>query len=213
MSSLTERLAALDTCVLSDALDALGVTGVAEGLNRLATTRKVAGRVMTVKLEEARGRTAPRHLCTAAVDAAAPGDVIVVEHHARADCAGWGGILSKAAALKGLSGTIIDGMARDIDEAEQFGYPVFGKGGIPRTARGRIIETEYATPITVDGITVLQSLRADAVLHATGDPAAPEALAVRDQVRAAFLDDDPAWLETCWPRYEQVLERAIAHLS
>lgn len=126
MSSLTERLAALDTCVLSDALDALGVTGVAEGLNRLATTRKVAGRVMTVKLEEARGRTAPRHLCTAAVDAAAPGDVIVVEHHARADCAGWGGILSKAAALKGLSGTIIDGMARDIDEAEQFGYPVYG---------------------------------------------------------------------------------------
>ena len=67
MSSLTERLAALDTCVLSDALDALGVTGVAEGLNRLATTRKVAGRVMTVKLEEARGRTAPRHLCTAAM--------------------------------------------------------------------------------------------------------------------------------------------------
>ncbi|MCB0998507.1 MAG: DUF2817 domain-containing protein [Ilumatobacteraceae bacterium] len=72
------------------------------------------------------------------------------------------------------------------------------------------ITIEYGT---VDGITVLQSLRADAVLHATGDPAAPEALAVRDQVRAAFLDDDPAWLETCWPRYEQVLERAIAHLS
>jgi Demethylmenaquinone methyltransferase len=154
MATLTERLGALDTCVLSDALDALGVTGVAEGLSRLATTRKVAGRVMTVKLEEARGRTAPRHLCTAAVDAARPGDVIVVEHHSRADCAGWGGILSKAAALKGLSGTIIDGMARDIDEAELFGYPVFGKGGIPRTARGRIIETEYATPINVDGITV-----------------------------------------------------------
>ena len=53
MASLTERLAALDTCVLSDALDALGLVGVAEGLNRLATSRKVAGRVMTVKLEEA----------------------------------------------------------------------------------------------------------------------------------------------------------------
>lgn len=154
MASLTERLGALDTCVLSDALDALGLTGVAEGLSRLATRRKIAGRVMTVKLEEAMGRTAPRHLCTGAVDVAEAGDVIVVEHRSRTDCAGWGGILSKAAALKGLAGTIVDGMARDIDEAEQFGYPVFARGGIPRTARGRIIETEFATPISVDGIPV-----------------------------------------------------------
>jgi len=71
------------------------------------------------------------------------------------------------------------------------------------------ITIEYGT---VDGITVLQSLRADAVLHATGDPAAPEALAVRDQVRAAFLDDDPAWLATCWPRYESVVASAVAQL-
>ena len=154
MEGLTARLRALDSCVLSDALDALGIVGVAEGLHRLATGHKVAGRVMTVRLDEARGRVAERHLCTGAVDAAAPGDVIVVEHRSRGDCAGWGGILSRAAALKGLSGTIIDGMARDIDEAEQFGYPVFARGAVPRTARNRIIETAFATPIRVDGITV-----------------------------------------------------------
>lgn len=145
---------ALDTCVVSDAMDALGLSGVAEGMSRLATDRKVAGKVQTVKLEEAHGRKAERHLCTGAVDAAEAGDVIVVEHHSRADCAGWGGILSKAASVKGLAGTIVDGMARDIDEAQAFDYPVFARGSVPRTARNRIIETAFNVPVTIDGIAV-----------------------------------------------------------
>lgn len=72
------------------------------------------------------------------------------------------------------------------------------------------IAIEYGT---VDSITVLQSLRADAVLHAHGDPRAPEAAAIRAQVRAAFLDDDPAWLETCWPRYRTVVTTALERLG
>lgn len=72
------------------------------------------------------------------------------------------------------------------------------------------ITIEYGT---VDTITVLQSLRADAVLHAHGDPTAPDAAAIRGQVRAAFLDDDPAWLEALWPRYRQVVTAAIERLS
>ena len=72
------------------------------------------------------------------------------------------------------------------------------------------IALEYGT---VDPITVLQSLRADAVLHAHCDPTAPEAAAIRAQVRAAFLDDDPTWLETLWPRYREVVTVAVERLS
>jgi len=50
------------------------------------------------------------------------------------------------------------------------------------------------------------------VLHATGDPASPDAATIRDQVRGAFIDDDPAWLQTCWPRYREVLTAAIENL-
>jgi len=152
--ALTARLGKLDSCVVSDAMDRLGLKGVAYGLSRLATAKKVFGRILTVKLEQANGRTAERHLCTAAVDAARPGNVIVIEHHSRADCAGWGGILSAAAVKKQVSGIIIDGMARDVDESEAFGLPVFGKGAVPATARGRIIETEFNTPITICDIPV-----------------------------------------------------------
>ncbi|HWJ98431.1 MAG TPA: DUF2817 domain-containing protein [Acidimicrobiales bacterium] len=72
------------------------------------------------------------------------------------------------------------------------------------------IAIEYGT---VDSITVLQSLRADAVLHATGDPIAPGAVAIRDQVRAAFLDDDPTWLATCADRYRSVVKATLAALA
>lgn len=72
------------------------------------------------------------------------------------------------------------------------------------------VAIEYGT---VDPISVLQSLRADAVLHASGDPTSPDAKHIRDHVRGAFLDDDPAWLEACWPRYRSVVTVSMERLG
>lgn len=72
------------------------------------------------------------------------------------------------------------------------------------------VAIEYGT---VDTISVLQALRADAVLHGHGDPSGPDAAAVRAQVRAAFCDDDPSWFATCHERYEFVAGAALAGLS
>jgi hypothetical protein len=70
---------------------------------------------------------------------------------------------------------------------------------------------------TVDVVSVLQALRADAVLHAHGDPRsdphAPEAAAVRAQVRAAFADDDPAWFDAVAARFDDVVTAATARLA
>lgn len=68
------------------------------------------------------------------------------------------------------------------------------------------ITIEYGT---VDPVTVLQALRSDAWLHAHGDPSGPDAAAVRSQVRAAFADDDPAWIAACWPRFLEVIRTAL----
>ena len=62
---------------------------------------------------------------------------------------------------------------------------------------------------TVDTVTVLQALRADAWLHGHGDPLGPEGPAVRAQVRAAFADDDPAWIAACWERFEAVINAVL----
>lgn len=58
---------------------------------------------------------------------------------------------------------------------------------------------------TVDPVTVLQSLRADAWLHGHGEPLGPQGPGVRAQVRAAFADDNPEWIAACWPRFHDVL--------
>ncbi|MEM9714233.1 MAG: DUF2817 domain-containing protein [Actinomycetota bacterium] len=65
----------------------------------------------------------------------------------------------------------------------------------------------------IDTLSVLQALRADATLHAHGDPTGPDSAGVRAQVRAAFCDDDPAWLAACRERYEAVCALATARLA
>jgi 4-hydroxy-4-methyl-2-oxoglutarate aldolase len=151
---MRERLSRLDTCVLSDALDRHSLQGVATGIVRQATKLSIAGRVLTVRLEPADGRTSTGHLATTAVEQAEPGDVIVIEHHSRSDCAGWGGLLSHAASFRNLAGAIVDGMCRDQDESDALGFPVFARGCVPRTARGRVIQTGFGIPIQIGGITV-----------------------------------------------------------
>ena len=54
---------------------------------------------------------------------AQPGDVIVVEQRTGIDAAGWGGNLSLGAKLRGVAGVIIDGPARDVDEARELRLP------------------------------------------------------------------------------------------
>lgn len=152
---LVKRLSNLDTCAVSDALDSLGLSGAITGIKQLACHQRIAGRVMTVKLgaEKPEGKAA-RHLCTAAIDEAGQGDIIVVEQLTGIDAAGWGGVLSQAAKQKGISGVILDGPARDIDESRELGFPVYARNTTARTARGRIYEQDYRCPVTIADVEV-----------------------------------------------------------
>ena len=62
--------------------------------------------------------------------------------------------MSTAAKVKGVDGVIMEGLARDIDEAEQLGFTVYARGATARTARGRIHEAETGGTITVGEATV-----------------------------------------------------------
>ena len=89
-ADLAARLARLDTCGVSDALDRLGLQGAVLGLRPMWPCPRIAGQVITVRLRRAEhGEHAPRHLGTAAIEAGGPGTVIVIEHHDREDAAGW----------------------------------------------------------------------------------------------------------------------------
>jgi hypothetical protein len=65
---------------------------------------------------------------------------------------------------------------------------------------------------TVDIVEVSNALRADAWLHARGDPRGPEAGPIKAQLRAAFAPDDPEWTALVWDRFREVAERTTEGL-
>src|ERR1700686_4919273 len=88
------RLAKLDTCAVSDALDRLGLPGAVVGIGPLWPCPRIVGRCVTVKIKPAGLEKSRQHLCTSAIAVAAPTDVIVVDNGGRIDVAAWGGLLS-----------------------------------------------------------------------------------------------------------------------
>jgi regulator of RNase E activity RraA len=150
-----ERLLRLDACAVSDAMDKLGLAGVVTGLPPLSISRRIAGRVVTVKLDVGTPPPGPtRHLGTTAVEAAQPGDVIVVEQRSGVDAGSWGGILTQGARARGVAGVVADGPVRDIDEARALDFPVYARSCTARTARGRIVEMGTNVPVRIGEIEV-----------------------------------------------------------
>jgi 4-hydroxy-4-methyl-2-oxoglutarate aldolase len=148
------RLTALDTGLVSDALDRLGLAGATYGIRPIWPCPKIVGRVMTVRTRPAGRTTSQHHLAMPAIAQANAGDVILVDNGGRLDVSGWGDILSTAARMRGLSGAVIDGACRDVDGSAAVGFPVYARGAVPMTARGRIVEESWGQPVQCRGVAV-----------------------------------------------------------
>jgi len=156
-TDLLERLARIDCCALSDALDQLKMTGVVSGLTQGSGARRIAGRAITVRLVAgAKSEGPPKHLCASAIELGGPGSIIVVEQRSGVEAGSWGGLLSMGAQVRGIEGVIAEGPVRDIDQAMEIGFPVFARAWTARTARGRIVEESTNEPVQIGDITVNQ---------------------------------------------------------
>ena len=154
-NDLLVRLKNMDSCAVSDAMDSLGLSGEVTGINNQTTKDKIVGRTLTVELgneKPAGGST--KHLCSGAIECGNVGNVIVIQQSTGIDAAGWGGELSNAAQHNGIDGVIVEGSARDIDEASELGFSVYARGHTARTARGRIYEQCFNKEITVGNVKV-----------------------------------------------------------
>jgi regulator of RNase E activity RraA len=216
MHETLARLARLDACAVSDALDKLGLAGAVTGIQRLTTSRRISGRVHTVRMDKDDGSPSTRHLGTTAIEASQPGDVIVMEQRTGLDAACWGGNLSFGAQLRQVAGVIVDGPARDIDEARDYDFPVFARAATARTARGRIREGATDVPISVGDVTVhpgdfvvadgsgvvfIPQADIDRVLQAA------EAIAARERAMVAALKEGTPISEVMGRTYETMLQK------
>ena len=149
---IIERLAKLDTCAVSDALDSLNLKGATWGVRPQWPCPKIAGRAVTMKIKPAGLQQPTQHLGTAPIEAAQPGDIIVIDNGGKLEFSCWGGLLALSAKLKGLSGVVIDGASRDIDEARDLEFPVYARSVVPMTARGRVVQESFNQEIQFAGV-------------------------------------------------------------
>lgn len=149
-----KRFERLSTTNLSDALDQVGLRGAVIGILPLFGMPRVIGRAVTIKMTAAGMMKSQRHLGVDAIASAEPGDVIAVDNRGDRYNNCWGEILSYAARKKGVSGVFVDGAARDVDACQEIGFPVFARGVVPITARGRIMQEDFNCPIRLGDVQV-----------------------------------------------------------
>lgn len=152
--SVLERLAALDTNTVSDALDFLGLPGATFGLRPLWGCPKVVGRASTVQLAAKTDRAPSVHLISPVIDAIDSDDRVLVIAGGLEGISCWGDILANAAVARKVRGSIIDGCSRDIDASAAIGYPVYGRAVTMLSARNRVVQVDAACTVQVAGVSV-----------------------------------------------------------
>lgn len=148
------RLERLCTTNLSDAMDVLGIRGAVIGIRPMFDCPKVIGRAVTIKITAAGMTKSERHLGVEAIASAEPGDVIAIDNRGDINNNCWGEVLACAAKVKGVSGVIVDGAARDLDACREMAFPVYARGAVPITARGRIMQEAFNCMIRLGDVQV-----------------------------------------------------------
>ncbi|MCU9953835.1 RraA family protein [Burkholderia sp. BKH01] len=154
--SLLDRLAALDTNTVSDALDFLGLPGATVGLRPLWACPRIVGRASTIQLGPKTDARPTVHLISPVVDAVVTDDRVLVIAGGADGISCWGDILANAATARRIRGSVIDGSSRDIEGSESIGYPVYGRGITMISARNRVVQVDSGTPVQMAGVTVHQ---------------------------------------------------------
>lgn len=149
-----DRFKKMATTNISDALDRIGIKGAVIGIRPMFDCPKIVGRAVTIKITASGIGKSKYHLGVRAINAASPGDVIIIDNRGDLNNNCWGEILSMGAKMKGVSGVVVDGAVRDIDACREFGFPVYARGVVPITARGRVMEESFNEMIRIGDVQV-----------------------------------------------------------
>ena len=156
-AEIMETFGKASTGNVADAVDeATGLRGFMSRDMKPVFKAKVIGPAVTVLLRRAL-RNDKRdwpNLQIQTLDEAPPGSVMVEVLEDGLDTAGVGNLMATTAKVRGLAGMVIDGGARDIEELEEIGFPVWSRSQTPATSVGRYIPVARNVPVTCGGVLV-----------------------------------------------------------
>ncbi|MEW9668091.1 RraA family protein [Ammoniphilus sp. 3BR4] len=151
MDKIVEAFKEISIAAVSDALDRLGIHGTCLGINPVNYGYQMVGRAYTVKylpIAQDKGTVGDY------IDEVPPGSVVVLDNAGRLDCTVWGDILTSVAHMKGIAGTVVDGVCRDVACSLDLKYPIFSRGKFMRTGKDRVDAVAYNVPIAVGDVQV-----------------------------------------------------------
>jgi 4-hydroxy-4-methyl-2-oxoglutarate aldolase len=146
-----EAFKKLSAAAVSDALDRLGLHGACLGIAPLAVGNRMVGRAFTIKyipVGSVKGTVGDY------IDDVTPGDVIVLDNSGRLDCTVWGDILTAIAHKRGIAGTVIHGVCRDVARSFELRYPIFSRGRFMRTGKDRVQVEGMNVPVSLGDVQV-----------------------------------------------------------
>jgi hypothetical protein len=77
--------------------------------------------------------------------------VIVLANNGRDDVTVWGDILTEVAHRKGIAGTVIDGINRDVALCLELNYPIYSRESWMRTGKIACRSRRHRSPSRSDG--------------------------------------------------------------
>ena len=175
--SLVEAFQLLDTASVSDAMDKLGLEAGCLGIKPVVQGVRFAGRAFTVKYRLC--GVVERGSVGDFLDDVPAGHVVVIDNAGRLDCTVWGDIMTTLAHRKGVAGTIIDGVCRDVPKIRDLKYPLFSRDFYMMTGKDRVEVEGVNVPVSVSqrqvrpgdivvgddsGVVVVPASRAEEVL-------------------------------------------------
>jgi len=110
----------------SNISDAMHRKGAMSGIISICGNVKMAGRAVTV--QTVAGDWAKP---VEAIDVARENEVIVINNDGATHIAPWGELATLSCIKKGISGVVIDGAVRDVDDIREMKFPVFAKAVVP----------------------------------------------------------------------------------
>lgn len=106
--------------------DAMHRKGAMTGILSICGNVKMVGRAVTVQTFA--GDWAKP---VEAIDQAGKGDVLVINNDGGTHVAPWGELATLSCLKKGISGVVIDGAVRDVDDIRALKFPLFAKAIVP----------------------------------------------------------------------------------
>ena len=146
-----ERAAKLDTATLSDALDRHGLNGQCYKIKPRSTDFRMVGRAWTLLYGPA---GSPPGTVGDYIDDVPSGSVVVLDNGGRDNATVWGDILTELAHRKGIAGTVIDGINRDVALCLELGYPVYSRDSWMRTGKDRVQVEATQVPVNIGDVRV-----------------------------------------------------------